>query len=130
MRDTHYGIMREFKFFQKDEERIDDFYVGYPASFFRRYYLGLDELYCRRYNFSVYTEEYGRTVLSLSRGLELVNDGQLNTVDLIRSHLRFIYRNITGEIYDVSEEEHLEVVRDSYFGHLEEQRQNNQGINT
>lgn len=118
--------MREFKFLQKEnKELVDEFYIGYPASFFRRYYLGLDELYSRRYNFQVHTEEYGRSVLALSRGLELINEGELNTVDLIRSHIRFIFRNITGEVYNISEEEHLEVVRDSYFGHLEDQRQQN-----
>lgn len=128
MRVIHYGIMREFKFLQENRELVDEFYIGYPASFFRRYYLGLDEIYSRRYNFSVYTEEYGRTVLALSQGLELINEGELNTVDLIRSHIRFIFRNITGEVYNISDEEHLEVVRDSYFGHLEEQRQQIRGL--
>ena len=119
--------MREFKFFQKEnKELVDEFYIWYGTSFYRRYYLGLDELYSRRYNFQVHTEEYGRSVLALSRGLELINEGELNTVDSIRSHIRYVFYTISPEeVYYVPEEEHLEVVRDSYFGHLEDQRQQN-----
>lgn len=114
MRDTHYGIMREFKFFQKKTVN-----PPYTIDILKRYHSRLDDLYSRRYNYPYESDEYGRTCSTFFDTRSQIDVGLLSNPSEIRNYVRLMYSHISGEVYDISDERDMITYNEAYINHLE-----------
>lgn len=116
--------MRTFKFLTDNKitstvRRDDDRVLMNTTDYLRRYFFKLDEVYCRRYNYGFETEHYGRTCVVRDSVLSLISSGGFIRTSHIRLYVSGMFYNISGALYDIPEELHIQLKREAYEEHLQ-----------
>ena len=108
--------VRQFKFFQKKTVN-----PPYTIDILKRYHSRLDDLFSRRYNYPYDSDEYGRTCSAFSDTRNQIDNGLLLTPSSIRNHVRLMYFDISGEIYNISDDRDMIIYNQAYISHLEDE---------
>lgn len=81
----------------------------------REYHKMLDEIYVRRFNFQIETEQYWETVRIMDIMSGWITNRNVVSFDEIRNYYKLFFSDLSGEEYGIGEEAHEDLMVESYI---------------